>query len=130
MKQKTYTCTIEASLDLIGGKWKIIILWYLQDQAQRYGALRRLIPTITEKMLIQQLRELEKDGLVIRHVLSEMPQHVEYELTDFGQTVKPMLQFLYTWGQELQQRGKLVVQSNVDVYSATHQNCSSAPEVG
>ncbi|WP_371865604.1 winged helix-turn-helix transcriptional regulator [Dictyobacter alpinus] len=90
---------IEATLGVIGGKWKILILWHLMDSSKRYGQLRRLLPNVTEKVLIQQLRELEADGIVGRQIYeSEPPKVVEYSLTDYGASLIPALQLLCHWG--------------------------------
>jgi DNA-binding HxlR family transcriptional regulator len=89
---------IEATLHVIGGKWKILILWHLMNSPRRYGQLRRLIPEITEKMLIQQLRELETDGVVGRTASQDVPPRVEYDLTPYGETLKPALLLLCQWG--------------------------------
>ena len=86
--------------EYISGKYKCIILWHLMQRTHRYGELHRLIPQATPKMLTQQLRELEKDGLVERHVYPVVPPKVEYELTDFGQTVLPILDAMCVWGRE------------------------------
>lgn len=99
-KEISYDCPIEATLGLIGGKWKALILDHLTDGALRFGNLQRLMPKVTPKMLTQQLRELEKDGLVERHVYPVVPPKVEYELTDFGQTVLPILDAMCVWGRE------------------------------
>nr|MBA2677484.1 helix-turn-helix transcriptional regulator [Ktedonobacteraceae bacterium] len=77
---------VETTLNVIGGKWKLLILWHLAIDSRRYGQLRRLIPGITEKMLIQQLRELESDGIIGRNVFDEVPPRVEYFLTSHGRT--------------------------------------------
>ncbi len=89
---------IEATLSVLGGKWKILILWHIMNAARRYGELRRLIPGITEKMLIQQLRELEGDGIIGRNVFDEVPPKVEYFLTPYGKTLEPALHILCYWG--------------------------------
>lgn len=94
-KNIPYDCPIEATLGLIGGKWKALILDHLTDGALRFGKLQNLMP----KVLTQQLRELEKDGLVERHVYPVVPPKVEYELTDFGQTVLPILDAMCVWGR-------------------------------
>lgn len=94
-----YDCPIEATLGLIGGKWKALILDQLTDGALRFGALQKRMPKITPKMLTQQLRELEEDGLVTRRVYPVVPPKVEYELTEFGTTVLPILTAMCDWGR-------------------------------
>jgi len=92
-------CTVEATLELFGGKWKALILYHLfEDGVLRFGELRRRLPNVTQRMLTNQLRELEADGLVSRTVFPEVPPHVEYALTDLGKTMKPVIQALKTWG--------------------------------
>ena len=93
-------CPVRTTLNLLGGKWKLLILASLLDGARRYGALRRLMPEITEKMLIQELRELEADGLVARTVHQQVPPKVEYALVGPGEQVRPVLQALLGWGQD------------------------------
>ena len=82
LKDKTYHIGVEATMDIIGGKWKAIILCHLRNQTLRTSELRRAIPQITQKMLTQQLRELEDDGIVSRKIYSQVPPKVEYSLTD------------------------------------------------
>ncbi|XBC84462.1 helix-turn-helix domain-containing protein [Vandammella animalimorsus] len=92
-------CTVEATLALIGGKWKGVILYrLLTQQVLRFNALRRLLPHITQRMLTNQLRELERDGLVARTVYAEVPPRVEYRLTEYGQTLAPVIHALKQWG--------------------------------
>lgn len=91
-------CPVETSLSVIGGKWKGIILFRLLDGTKRFSELKRLIPTITHRTLTLQLRELEKDGIVSRKVYAEIPPHVEYSLTPFGQSVGPVIEALQQWG--------------------------------
>jgi DNA-binding HxlR family transcriptional regulator len=93
------TVFVQTTLKVLGGKWKILILWHLKDRVRRFSELKRLMPEITEKMLIQQLRELEKDGIVSRNVHSEVPPKVEYAFTDYGLSLKPVLQVLCNWGE-------------------------------
>lgn len=94
-------CEKELTLAVIGGKWKMIILWHLGlSGTKRFSELRRLIPSITQKMLTNQLRELEEDRLVVREVFAEVPPRVEYTLTEYGQSVIPVLQIMYEWGKE------------------------------
>jgi DNA-binding HxlR family transcriptional regulator len=95
---KRYSCPVELTVDVIGGRWRTVLLAHLKEGAHRYGELRRLTPGISEKMLTQRLRELEGDGLVSRRDLGTVPPHVEYELTAEGRTLAPVLQALYDWG--------------------------------
>ena len=91
-------CPVEATINLIGGKYKTLILWKLMSGKMRFSALRREIPNATPKMLTQQLRELESDGLIERKVFPVVPPKVEYSLTSFGKSIKPVLESMYTWG--------------------------------
>lgn len=93
-----YGCAVEAALDVIGNKWKGVILFHLLDGKKRFNELRRLIPSVTQRMLTLQLRELEKDNVIDRKVYPEVPPKVEYSLTKFGQTLKPILLLLREWG--------------------------------
>lgn len=99
-EQTQGTVFVQATLDVLGGKWKILILWHLKENPRRFSELKRLMPEITEKMLTQQLRELEKDGIVNRKVYSEVPLKVEYSFTEYGLSLKPVLQSLCLWGEE------------------------------
>ncbi len=98
MRKRTFNCPVEATLGMIGGKWKVLILWYLKEDIRRFGQLKRLIPRITQKMLTQQLRELEDDGLINRQVYAQVPPKVEYSLTKFGESLEPILQLMCDWG--------------------------------
>lgn len=98
--RQTHICPVETGLELIGGRWKARILWKLHNRTMRYGELRRELTGITEKMLAQQLRELERDELVTRTIYHEMPPKVEYTLSLFGQTLSPMLETLAEWGTQ------------------------------
>nr|WP_319377155.1 helix-turn-helix domain-containing protein [uncultured Methanoregula sp.] len=95
---KTYHCTVEAALDVIGGKWKPIILWHLNGNVLRFSELQKGLPGVNSKMLTKQLRELEEDGVIRRTVYAEVPPRVEYAITDFGKTVLPILEALCIWG--------------------------------
>lgn len=99
-EQPEGTIFVQTTLKIIGGKWKLLILWHLKDGGKRFSELKRLIPKITEKMLIQQLRELEKDEVVNRHVQSDVPPRVEYSFTSYGESLIPVLKPLCDWGQE------------------------------
>ncbi len=92
-------CPVDATLRLIGGKYKALILWHLIEEPRRYGALSRIIPQATPKMLTQQLRELERDGLINRKVYPVVPPHVEYSLSAFGKSLLPVLNIMYSWGE-------------------------------
>ena len=91
-------CPVEATIELIGGKYKSVILWHLTDGVKRFSELKRLLPRATEKMLAQQLRDLERDGLVIRTVYPVVPPKVEYSLSDLGRTIIPVLDAMCSWG--------------------------------
>jgi DNA-binding HxlR family transcriptional regulator len=92
-------CAVEAAISLIDGKWKCVALWHLQQGgAVRFNELRRLMPGITQRMLTNQLRELEADGLIDRVVYAQVPPKVEYSLTDRGRGLTPILQALKQWG--------------------------------
>lgn len=95
-----FTCPVEATLSLIGGKYKSLILWRLKDGPQRYMALQRLLPGATPKMLTQQLRALENCGMVRREVIPERPPKTIYSLTDFGRSAVPVLDAMCRWGRE------------------------------
>ncbi|HBF0595411.1 TPA: helix-turn-helix transcriptional regulator [Clostridioides difficile] len=95
-----YSCPIEATLTLIGGKYKTLILWHLKDTILRFNELKKLIPKATPKMLTQQLRELESDGLIIRVVYPVVPPKVEYSLSDFGKSIIPILDSMCDWGSD------------------------------
>ena len=94
-----YDCPIEAALGLIGGKWKALIIDHLTEGPMRFGALQRKMPKITAKMLTQQLRELEEDGLIARCVYPVVPPKVEYSLTPFGESCLPILDAMCAWGR-------------------------------
>ena len=91
-------CPIEATLDIVGGKWKVLILFYLMQGTVRFGEFQRLIPKITQRMLTLQLRELEEDGVIHREVYRQVPPKVEYSLTEFGRSLEPLLLLMRDWG--------------------------------
>ena len=95
-----FNCPVEATLQLIGGKYKAVILWHLIKSKKRFSELRRLLPKVTEKMLTQQLRDLEKNGLVIRTVYPVIPPKVEYSLSEFGRSIIPVLDAMCNWGAD------------------------------
>lgn len=96
--KNTFNCPVEATIQLIGGKYKAVILWHLMNQTLRYNEIHKRIPNATDKMLAQQLRELEKDGLINRTVYPVVPPKTEYSLTYFGQTLAPILDAMCDWG--------------------------------
>jgi len=108
MKRRDFSrrpgCAVEATLDLIDGKWKGVILYHLKDGAQRFGELRRRMPGITQRMLTKQLRALEEDDLVIRKVYAEDPPRVEYRLSEVGDSLRPVIDILKAWGERHQDR--------------------------
>lgn len=100
-------CPVAATLHLIGGKYKALVLWHLSGATLRFGELRRLVPEATPKMLTQQLRELEQDNLIMRKVYPEVPPRVEYSLTDIGRSLFPILEAMYEWGtKHLEEQGE------------------------
>jgi len=113
MKKKTYSCGLEAALAVIGGKWKCLILWHLAGAPRRFGELRKLVVGISEKMLIQELKQMERDGIVIRKDFREVPPRVQYSLTSFGGALADALHPLCEWGAKHMKRiGGLPSQSS------------------
>ena len=100
MDDKQYNCFFQLATDMIGGKWKGMVLWALKKDVKRNGELKRLIPNISQKMLTQQLRELEEVGIVERIVYPVIPPKVEYKLTSSGEKLIPILEKLHDWGKE------------------------------
>jgi DNA-binding HxlR family transcriptional regulator len=97
-------CPVSATLEVIGGKWKPLILFQLRDRPMRFSELRRMVPEATQKMLTQQLRDLERDGIIHRKVYAVVPPKVDYSLTDYGQTLKPLLALMCAWGSKHRSR--------------------------
>jgi DNA-binding HxlR family transcriptional regulator len=93
-----YICGIDAAMDVVSGKWKSLILWELDHGKKRFGELKRGLPGVSEKMLSQQIREMEEDGLVSRQVFPEVPPRVEYSLTEPGRSINAALKPLGEWG--------------------------------
>lgn len=99
-RHEAYTnCPVEAGLDIIGGKWKAILLFRILEEKRRFGELRKLMPNVTQRMLTNQLRELENDGLISRKVFAQVPPKVEYSITPFGKTLAPVLTELKKWAE-------------------------------
>lgn len=106
MKKEMPLCPVEATLSIIGDKWKILILRDLIEGTKRFGELKKSIGSISQKVLTQQLRDMEEDGLVNRKAYAEIPPRVEYSLTETGNSLKPILDSMFLWG--LQYKEKLI----------------------
>ena len=104
MKHTDYSCDfgcpVEAALEVIGGKWKGVILYHLLQDKKRFNELRKLMPKVTQRMLTKQLRDLESDQIITRTVYPEVPPKVEYEITDFGKSLGPIVLLLQQWGTD------------------------------
>lgn len=107
-KELNLNCPVSATIQLIGGKYKALILWHLSGSILRFGELRKRIPEATPKMLTQQLRELEQDGLITRTVYPVVPPKVEYALTEEGRSLFPILEAMYVWGSALMEKNGLI----------------------
>jgi len=110
VNEKIYPCTVSLTMDLIGGKWKAVILYHLKDKEKRYSELRREMPSVTEMTLSIQLKQLEKDGFVKRKVYGEKPPvKVVYSLTQFGESFVPVLEAITEWGNKVViEKGKFI----------------------
>ena len=97
---RPFGCSVEATLSVIGGRWKPVIMFKLMGGTLRFNELRRQVPGVTQKMLTNQLRELEADGVIARRVYAEVPPRVEYRLTERGETLRPLLLAMRDWGAE------------------------------
>jgi DNA-binding HxlR family transcriptional regulator len=105
--EKVYNTPMEVTLEVIGGKWKALLVYRLLNGALRFSELKRQVPGITEKMLTQQLRELERDGVLNRRVFAEVPPRVEYCVSEHGRSLQPVLAAMCQWGrQHWQQQGE------------------------
>lgn len=100
-KLKGFDCPLEATLAMIGGKYKILIVYFLINQTLRYSELQKLLPQASPKMLAQQLKELERDGLVHRELYPVVPPKTEYSLTERGKSLAPIILAIYQWGEQL-----------------------------
>jgi DNA-binding HxlR family transcriptional regulator len=98
--KKQYHCPVEVSMNLLSGKWKCLMLWHLHEGTKRYNELEKIVPGVSQKMLTQQLKELENDGLISRTVYPEVPPRVEYSLTERGQSAFPILEMMHAWAVE------------------------------
>lgn len=105
-----FSCPFELTIELIGGKWKGLILWHLHDKkVLRNGEMLRLIPRITQKMLTQQLREMEENGLIKRVIYEQIPPKVEYSLTPHGEGIRPILEMMIDWGAAYARDNDIVI---------------------
>jgi DNA-binding HxlR family transcriptional regulator len=106
--EKTYHSALDVTIEVIGGKWKALVLWNLRDGALRFTELTKAIPDISEKMLSLQLKQLETDHVIQREVFAEVPPRVEYSLTSEGLTLLPMLEEMARWGQHKAEKATTV----------------------
>lgn len=113
-------CPVSATIRLIGGKYKALLLWHLTGQTLRFNQLHRLVPEATPKMLTQQLRELEEDGLILRTVYPVVPPHVDYSLTPLGESLFPILEAMYKWGSALMKEEGLTPSCSMDSEKGEH----------
>lgn len=100
MAKKDAFCPVEVTLDLISGKWKVMIIYYLLDGTKRFNQLQRDLNGITHRTLSKQLKEMEDDGIIIRTDYGEIPPRVEYSLSALGQSLKPVLTAMHKWGEK------------------------------
>ena len=107
-----YYCPVKLTTDVIGGKWKPLILFYLEHGSKRFGELRKLIPGMTKKMLTQHLRDLERDEIIRRKVYAVVPPKVEYSLTKHGESLKPILKLMSAWGTRHRKRYGIPMRRN------------------
>lgn len=118
MENKEYNCFFQLATDIIGGKWKAYVLWSLKNGIKRNGELRKMIPSISQKMLTQQLRELEDAGIVERIAYPVIPPKVEYHLSKDGERLLPILQSLHDWGKEY------AINHDIDIVKRKDLNCN------
>lgn len=111
MENRTFGCGLEVALAVVGGKWKPLVLFHLNNGPRRFGELKRLVAGISEKVLIQQVRELAEDGIIVRRDYHEVPPRVDYEMTPFGKTLARALMPLCAWGDENRERVDAVMHS-------------------
>lgn len=104
MKKELPLCPVETTLTLIGDKWKVLILRDLINGTKRFGELKKSIGSVSQKVLTQQLRSMEEDGLVERKVYAEVPPRVEYSLTETGSSLKPILDSMWVWGEKYKEQ--------------------------
>ena len=105
-KRELPACPVETTLMLIGDKWEVLILRDLMPGTKRFGELKKSVGNVSQKVLTAQLRDMEENGLVNRQVYAEVPPRVEYSLTDLGRSLKPILDAMWTWGEEYKEKNK------------------------
>lgn len=98
--EKEYKCSLEATMDVLGGKWRSLILWHLIEEDLRFSQIQKIVPGISKKVLSEHLRVLEKNDLIIRTVYPEVPPRVEYKISEKGKTLATALNELESWGKE------------------------------
>jgi DNA-binding HxlR family transcriptional regulator len=104
MTDQEFRCGVEVTLAVMSGKWKGLVLWHLRHKTLRFSQLQRRLRSVTQKILTQQLRELEANGLVHRQIYAEVPPRVEYSLTDEGRRIVPILELMFQWGEDYLQK--------------------------
>lgn len=107
-------CPVETTLEVIGGKWKGVNLYHLMSGTKRFGELRKIYPKVTHHILTLQLRELEREGIIERKTYNQVPPKVEYSLTEFGKTLKPIILLMKEWGEGYNERASRHPQSSDD----------------
>ena len=111
-------CDVEATLSVIGGRWKPVLICRLLSGRKRFGELCRLAPNATQRMITLQLRELEADGIISRHVFQEVPPRVEYEVTEFGRSLAPIIKTMQKWGKEF--KTHQLAEEGIDIADQAH----------
>ena len=115
MKKVEISCPITATMNIIGGKWKSVILWYLRERPLRFGELHKLIPKCSLKIFNSDLKDLEKEGIVKREVFAEVPPKVEYSLTEYGKSLLPVIITLREWGVKRLMENPDLMESNEEL---------------
>ena len=123
-----YYCPVKLTTDVIGGKWKPLILFYLEHGTKRFGELRKLIPQMTKKMLTQHLRDLERDEIIRRKVYAVVPPKVEYSLTKHGESLKPILTLMSAWGTTHRKRYGIPKSKNRPLVPRDSSKQATAPQ--
>lgn len=109
LHNEDFHCALDVTMRFIGGKWKAVVLWYLKNKTRRFSELKEQIPDITDKMLSLQLKALEEDGLIIRTVYPQVPPRVDYQLSEEGRSIVPVVEAIAKWGRnKAEKEGKLV----------------------